>query len=366
MAKEITRIVLTGGPAAGKTTLISRILKEFKQEDGWRVIVIPETASDLISGFGFGPFENCMSMYEFQYFVFADQFHKERIALGAAQKVPQEKILIIYDRAIFDNRAYVSPEEFEVVLASFGKTREEVLAGYDAVIHLVSSSKGAEFAFGYDNPARYESIEEARRLDDLALQSWSVHPNVHVIDNSVDFEDKINRAISAIYGILGQPVPETKKRKYLIEMPDIALLEEKYKAVGVNMMQTYLAQTNPSAFRRIRQQQNGSRFLYFYTENRRLEDDSKVVIERPISEKEYIRYLMEGDPKLHTVRKTKYRFAPDGVSMAIDIYPFSEDRAVLFVYGDGEKPIPEDIKVIREITGDKEYKNRWLAYTQQL
>ena len=40
MAKRITRIVLTGGPAAGKTTLISRILKEFKQDDGWKVITL--------------------------------------------------------------------------------------------------------------------------------------------------------------------------------------------------------------------------------------------------------------------------------------------------------------------------------------
>ena len=30
MAKRITKIVLTGGPAAGKTTLVSRVLKEFK------------------------------------------------------------------------------------------------------------------------------------------------------------------------------------------------------------------------------------------------------------------------------------------------------------------------------------------------
>ena len=28
MAKRITKIVLTGGPAAGKTTLVSRVLKE--------------------------------------------------------------------------------------------------------------------------------------------------------------------------------------------------------------------------------------------------------------------------------------------------------------------------------------------------
>lgn len=56
MAKRITKIVLTGGPAAGKTTLVSRVLKEFKQEDGWRVITIPETATELISGFGIKPF----------------------------------------------------------------------------------------------------------------------------------------------------------------------------------------------------------------------------------------------------------------------------------------------------------------------
>ena len=59
MAKQITRIVLTGGPAAGKTTLISRVLKEFKQDEGWKVITIPETSTELISGFGIKPFGGC-------------------------------------------------------------------------------------------------------------------------------------------------------------------------------------------------------------------------------------------------------------------------------------------------------------------
>ena len=131
MAKKITRIVLTGGPAAGKTTLISRILKEFNQEEGWKVIIIPETATELISGFGIGPFPGCMSMLEFQYFVIDDQLHKERLALRAAETVPEEKVLIVYDRALFDDKAYISDEEFRSVLAHFGKTEEEVLAGYD-------------------------------------------------------------------------------------------------------------------------------------------------------------------------------------------------------------------------------------------
>ena len=77
MGKRIKRIVLTGGPAAGKTTLISRILKEFKQDDGWKVITIPETATELISGFGIRPFGGCVTMLEFQYFVVADQLLEE-------------------------------------------------------------------------------------------------------------------------------------------------------------------------------------------------------------------------------------------------------------------------------------------------
>ena len=150
MEKKIVKIVLTGGPAAGKTTLISRVLKEFKQEDGWKVITIPETATELISGFGIKPFDNCMSMFDFQYFVIADQLHKEKLALDAAQKVPEQNVLILYDRALLDDKAYITDAEFEYVVSHFGLTTEAVLAKYDAVIHLVTCAKGAEFAYNLD------------------------------------------------------------------------------------------------------------------------------------------------------------------------------------------------------------------------
>ena len=153
MAKRITRIVLTGGPAAGKTTLISRILKEFRQEDGWKVITIPETATELISGFGIRPFGNCVSMEDFQYFAIEDQLHKEKLALKAAQMVPEEKVLIVYDRAVLDDKAYITDEQFRETLAYFGRTEQQVLAGYDAVLHLVTCAKGAEFAYNYGNAA---------------------------------------------------------------------------------------------------------------------------------------------------------------------------------------------------------------------
>ncbi len=368
MAKSITRIVLTGGPAGGKTTLISRILKEFRQEDGWKVITIPETATDLISGFGIKPFGNCVSMLDFQYFVVEDQLHKERLALKGAQMVPEEKVLVIYDRALLDDKAYISDEEFRTVLAHFGKTEEQVLSGYDAVLHLVTCAKGAEYAYNYGNAARYESVEVAREKDDKTLRAWSRHSALHVIDNSVDFEDKINRAVAAIYRVIGQPVPQMEKSKYLIRMPDCQSILKSYNAVAVEMMQTYLTRTNPKIERRVRQQKSGGEYLYFYTEKRLGDDGQKWVTERPISEKEYVSLLMEGDMQLRPVRKTKYCFACMDRRMEIDVYPFSEDKAVLFVYG---KPsayalIPPELRIIRDVTGDPAYKNRNLALTQSL
>lgn len=368
MAKSITRIVLTGGPAAGKTTLISRILKEFNQEAGWKVITVPETATDLISGFGIKPFGNCVSMLDFQYFVVEDQLHKEKLALKGAEMVPEEKVLVIYDRALLDDKAYISDGEFRELLAHFGKTEEQVLSGYDAVLHLVTCAKGAEFAYNFGNAARYESVEVAREKDDLTLRAWSAHPNLCVIDNSVNFEEKINRGINQIYRIIGQPAPQQEKRKYLISMPDCALLEANYGAAPLRMMQTYLSSNNPNIERRVRQQKSGGEYLYFYTEKRRGEDGSKWVTEKPISEKEYISYLMESDLSLHSVRKTKYNFVCQGHRMQVDVYPFSDDKAVLFIYGKQSDytEIPPEIKILRDVTNDEEYKNRMLAKTQML
>lgn len=366
MEKKITRIVLTGGPAAGKTTLISRILKEFSADDGWKVITIPETATELISGFGIRPFGNCLSMLDFQYFVVSDQLHKEQLALKAAEMVPEDKVLIIYDRAILDDKAYMSDEDFVNILNYFGTNEEKVLAGYDAVLHLVTCAKGAEFAYNFGNAARYESVEVAREKDDLTLRAWNRHPSLFVIDNSVNFEDKINRAIAQIYQVIGQSVPDVKKRKYLIRMPDTEAICKKYNALPIDMVQTYLTSGSPNVERRIRQQLSGNGYLYFYTERRTDEDGNKWVTERPLSEKEYVNYIMECDMSLHPVRKAKYRFGYESRRMEIDVYPFSEDRAILFTYGDSRDELPPEIHVIKEVTGNDEYKNRALAKTQSL
>ena len=169
-------------------------------------------------------------------------------------------------------------------------------------------------------------------------------------------------------GFAGQSAPQTEKRKYLINMPDCETLSSHYGAVSMEMMQTYLCTDSDSLERRIRQQKSGSGYLYFYTEKRVTDDGERWVTERPISEKDYLSYLMECDVRLHSVRKRKYRFTCQDRRMEIDIYPFCPDRAILFIYGpSGEyAAIPPEISIIREVTGLPEYKNRALAVSQSL
>lgn len=199
MAKKTARIVLTGGPAAGKTTLMRRVADELGAKEGWRIITIPETATELIGGFGIGPFEGCMDMEQFQRFVIPDQLHKEQLALRAADTVPQEKVLILYDRAVFDDKAYVTDGQFVNLLTELGYTEEEILGHYDAVIHLSTCAReNTAEAYTHENSIRYEDAEGAVRMDELALRAWSAHPNRRVIANVPDFEEKMQTALDVL------------------------------------------------------------------------------------------------------------------------------------------------------------------------
>lgn len=66
------------------------------------------------------------------------------------------------------------------------------------------------------------------------------------------------------------------------------------------------------------------------------------------------------------MRKAKYRFVFADRRCEIDVYPFSAEKAVLFQYGEGSAALPEEITVLREVTGDAAYKNRKLAASQKL
>ena len=80
---EISKIVITGGPCAGKSTAMSWVQKAFGQM-GYTVLFVPETATELITG-GVAPWA-CGTNTEYQKCQLRLQIEKENIALCPRKK----------------------------------------------------------------------------------------------------------------------------------------------------------------------------------------------------------------------------------------------------------------------------------------
>ena len=156
---EISKIVITGGPCAGKSTAMSWIQNAFTQR-GYQVLFVPETATELITG-GVAPW-TCGSNLDYQICQIGLQMEKERIFEQAAKTMDCDKVLVVCDRGMLDNKAYMTEMEFQQVLTLMNQNEVELRDSYGAVFHLVTAAKGAEkFYTTSNNAARTETVEEA-------------------------------------------------------------------------------------------------------------------------------------------------------------------------------------------------------------
>lgn len=360
----ITKIVITGGPCAGKTTAMSWIQNAFTQM-GYTVLFVAETATQLITG-GVAPW-TCGTNCEFQKCQLSMQLHKEKVFEQAAKTMDVPKVLIVCDRGALDNKVYMNDLEFEQVLEFLGTNEIELRDKYDAVFHLVTAAKGAEeFYTTENNSARTETVAEAAALDDKLISAWTGHPHLRVIDNSSNFEDKMKRLIAEITSFLGEPEPYEIERKFLIEYPDMKWLGSIPNCRRVEIIQTYLKADDDEEIR-VRQRGADGHYIYYQTTKRRISSIKRVEIERRLSESEYIRLLMNADTTMRQIRKDRYCLTYDNQYFEIDVYPFWNDKAILEIELSDENAeirFPKEIAVIKEVTDDESYKNAALAKIQ--
>lgn len=201
----IKRIVLTGGPCAGKTTVLSKI-KQDLCEKGYKVFIVGESASELING-GITPFEDGMGMINFQRFIMLYQYQKEELYNKAVMDCKDENIVIIYDRGLLDNKAYIIEEEFDMILKELSLILDnkidemDIVSRYDMVIHLVTSAGKIGYSLE-NNRARYENENEAIMLDTRTMHSWFNHNNLHIVDSTDNFDDKIDNVLELVHSCL--------------------------------------------------------------------------------------------------------------------------------------------------------------------
>lgn len=358
--KEIKKIVLTGGPCSGKSTAMKRIKEEFSKL-GYYVLVVPETATELILG-GIAPWT--LGSYEkFQYLIMKLQLEKEDIFFqGAKDVLNHDKILIVCDRGIMDCQAYMSKIEFDNCVRKLNTSEVRLRDNYDAIFHLVTAAIGAEKYYGFsNNEARYESIEEAREIDKKVLSSWTGHPHLRVIDNSTDFNRKIDRLIEEISFFLSQPYEI--ERKFLIEYPNLKNLEKLENCKKVEIIQTYLKNDGQSEVR-IRQRGENGVFSYTKTTKKRVSDIKRLETEVKLTKDEYLKLLLDADTTKKQIRKTRYCLVYNNQYFEIDIFPFWKNKAIMEIElkeENQEIDFPRYIKIIKEVTGEQEYSNSSIA-----
>ena len=358
---EIKKIVITGGPCAGKTTAMNRIQGVFTKL-GYTVLFVPETATELITG-GVAPW-TCGTNVEYQVCQMQLQLEKERIFTQGALTMPVNKILLVCDRGALDNKAYMTQADFDKVLDVVGHNEVELRDSYDAVFHLVTCAKGAEEFYTLENNgARTESVDQAVALDDKLIASWTGHPHLKIIDNDANFENKMKRLLDEMTSFLGEETPRDIKRRFLIDHPDINYLESLPNCQRVEISQTYLVAPEGEE-NRVRQRGVDGNYIYFQTKKKNIAGNERIRLERRLSKDAYIRLLMEADPSCRPIRKTRYCLTHKNQYFEIDVYPFWNDKAIIEIEqgsDDGYIVFPDFVKNIREITEDEAYKNITLA-----
>ena len=208
-----------------------------------------------------------------------------------------------------------------------------------------------------------ESKEEAAKVDDKLINAWTGHPHFRVIDNSSNFEDKMKRLLTEISHFLGEPEPYEIERKFLIEFPDISWLEKNKNSKKLEIIQTYL-NSNKDEEVRVRQRGYNGSYIYTQTTKRKVNDITRIEIEKRLTKDEYIDLLMNADTSRHPIRKTRYCLIYKNQYFEIDIYPFWNDKAIVEIELNDENveiEFPKQLKLIKEVTNDKNYRNSELA-----
>jgi thymidylate kinase len=108
MDKEIKRIVLTGGPCAGKTTALVKVIEHFSSR-GYKVFTIPEVPT-LFSQAGMNYLTpNKGLFYQGEKATLEIQLALEDKFLRMAEEC-EEQTLIVCDRGAMDISAFMTPE----------------------------------------------------------------------------------------------------------------------------------------------------------------------------------------------------------------------------------------------------------------
>ena len=362
MNSNITRIVLTGGPCAGKTTALVKVIEHFSSL-GFKVFTIPEVPTMFTQAGMDYLTTNREFFYEGEKATLEVQLALEDKFLRMAEACSQPCI-IVCDRGTMDISAYMSKEMWEDITRAVGTSTAELRGRYDAVLHLVSAADGAEQLYTTSNnasrnePADEKGLQVARMLDKKVIGAWTGHSHLRVINNHDDFDAKIKRVLKEISNVLALPSQIEEERKYIVrltgEIPEYTESE---------ITQTYLV-ADPDSEVRLRKRVWNGKPVYLLNSKKRVSVSEQIETEQQINSNLYITMLQQADPYRRTIEKTRRSFIWKGQFFELDEYKVPEGLMILETKGvaaNEDVKMPPFLEAVEDITGRKEYYNYNLA-----
>ena len=331
--KTVKKIVLTGGPCAGKTTALVKVIEHFSSL-GYKVFTIPEVPT-MFSQSGMDYLTtNKKLFYEGEKATLEVQLALEDKFQRMAEQC-EEPAVIICDRGAMDISAYMSSEMWNAITKDVGTSTSEL------------------------REQRTEGLELARVLDKKVIEAWTGHPHLRVINNHEDFNNKLHRVLKEISNVLGIPQPIVEERKYIVE-----LTGEIPNCIESEITQTYLV-AEPGCEVRLRRRGWQGKYVYVHTTKKNISDTEQLETERQISKNLYTSLLQQADPYRQKIQKTRKSFIWKGQYFELDNFqkPVS-GLMILETKGIAEKEsvnFPPFIKVVKDITGVQQYYNYNIA-----
>ncbi|MBR3928291.1 MAG: hypothetical protein IKJ65_04730 [Clostridia bacterium] len=151
------------------------------------------------------------------------------------------------------------------------------------------------------------------------------------------------------------------ERKFLIKLPSSSFL---LSLPHTEIVQTYLKNDQKGVTERVRKRGLDGQYVYTHTKKTRIDPMSSIEDESEITQEEYLRLLSRADLDKTPVHKMRCLIKKGDFTFEIDVYPFWKKQAVMEVELPNEQAefvFPDDICVLREVTGDHAYSNARIA-----
>jgi len=149
------------------------------------------------------------------------------------------------------------------------------------------------------------------------------------------------------------------ERKFLIEYPDIAWLDSYPGGRRIEIKQIYF-DTDSAKKLRVRTWKEAGGTRYILTKKTRLTDLTRIEEESELTCEEYEAMLAGKITNVRSIEKVRYQLPYKNKVTEVDIFPFWTDKALAEVeleYESEDAELPEEIRIIREVTEDSSFTN---------